>query len=206
MHNGRIETVLPRLKRKLDKLTTFPECKQEQVGNMQAILNFYRSAKQHNLHEQEINSVFIQDYSNKLSEYHKMQLIDLEIRTCGPFIQKIKSYQHQILEFLHTSDPKAVIKTFQLVNRPNDNGISAPGTKQLPGSNSHQAGDRGNDSNQFTSRSHRRHGQGFKPGGRTEMKCRNCTQKHSVYKCYELLNEKDPAKIKLSSRTPQSLC
>ena len=29
MHYGRIETVLPRLKRKLDKLTTFPECKQD---------------------------------------------------------------------------------------------------------------------------------------------------------------------------------
>ena len=107
---------------------------------MQAILNFYRSAKQHGLHEQEINSVFIQDYSNKLSEYHKMQLIDLEIRTCGPFIQKIKSYQRQILEFLHTLYPKAVIKTFQQVNRPNDGGISKVGARQAPGSDSHQAG------------------------------------------------------------------
>ena len=125
-----------------------------------------------------------------------MQQIELEIRTCGLFIQKIKSYQRQLLEFLHTA-PQPVIKTFQQVNKPNDDGSGAPSTNQLPGSNSHQPGERGNDSNQFTSRSHRRHGQGFKPGGKTEMKCRNCTQKHSVYKCYELLNEKDPAKIKL---------
>ena len=57
-------------------------------------------------------------------------------------LTQLKSYQRQILEFLHTSDTKAVLKTFQQVNRPNDNGISASGTKQLPGSNSHQAGER----------------------------------------------------------------
>ena len=70
---------------------------------MQAILNYYRSAKQHNLHEQQINSVFIQDYANKLSDYHRMKLIQLEIRSCDPFIKQLKTYQRQLLEFLHTS-------------------------------------------------------------------------------------------------------
>ena len=36
------------------------------------------------------------------------------------------------------------------------------------------------------------------------MKCRNCSQKHTVYRCYELLNEKDPAKIKL--KIQEKLC
>ena len=84
-----------------------------------------------------------------------------------------------VLEFLHTA-PQPVIKTFQQVNRGNDNGSGVPGTNQLPGYNSHQPGGRGADNNQFISRSYPRQRQGFKPGDVKDWKCELCSQKHYI--------------------------
>ena len=45
LHFGDIQTVLPRLRMKLDKLKDFPESEEEQVKNMQSLLNYYKTAK-----------------------------------------------------------------------------------------------------------------------------------------------------------------
>ena len=93
MHFDDLRTILPRLKAKLDKLNDFPETEAEQVDNVQGLLNSYKTAKQHGLHESEIGYTFIQTYASKLSKIQKLELIALGIETCGPFISKIKEYQ-----------------------------------------------------------------------------------------------------------------
>ena len=112
LHFGDIRTVLPRMRMKLDKLTNFPETEEEQVKNMQCILNYYKTAKQHGLQEIAINFDFIQMYSGKLSRDQKKSLIDQKIETCMPFIAKIKDYQRTNLQFLHTTRTTQGAKTF----------------------------------------------------------------------------------------------
>ena len=96
------------------------------MKNMQCILNYYRTAKQHGLQEIAINFDFIQMYSGKLSKDQKKSLIDQKIETCVPFIAKIKDYQRTNLQFLHTTRATQGAKTFQYVNRPDQSDGREP--------------------------------------------------------------------------------
>jgi hypothetical protein len=64
-HFGDIKTVLPRLRVKKDKLPSLPEKDEIENVNIQAILNYYKTARNHGMHESAINFDFILQYSEK---------------------------------------------------------------------------------------------------------------------------------------------
>ena len=75
-HFGDVRTVLPRLRMKLDKLPSLPNQEEEENRNIQAILNYWKTAQNHDIEERMIDIFFIQEYSEKLSSHHKKMLID----------------------------------------------------------------------------------------------------------------------------------
>ena len=225
MHFGNIRTTLPRLREKLNKLRDHPESKSEQVDNVQCLLNYYKTAKQHNLHESEINFSFIQDYSSKLSEVQKLELIALDIDTCGPFIAKIKEYQRINLQFIHTTKTQNV-KSFQNVSRTGENNYGqdqAVGRQQnndpanQPSSRFNQPGGWANGpgnqpGSRFSQPGGWANGPGNQPGPRSHqlgargngtynnkynVKCLNCDGPHITTRCPHLTKENDAAKVKL---------
>jgi hypothetical protein len=179
------------MRRKLDKLTNFPETEEEQVKNMQSILNYYKTAKQHDLQESAINFDFIQMYSGKLSRFQKKSLIDHKIETCVPFIVKIKDYQRTNLQCLHTTTTRGA-KTFQYINRPGESGGREPNLPagRQPGYNYKNlsgSGPRGQDGNPSGSgpRWPDKSGNGTLRGQKYEInfKCFICQEKHFNYNC-----------------------
>ena len=86
------------LRMKLYKLPSLPNQEEEENRNIQSILNYWKTARNHN----------IEEYSEKLSSLHKKILIDEEIEDCKPFIEKIKKFQRTNLKFLHTNKQRSV--------------------------------------------------------------------------------------------------
>ena len=102
-HFGDVRTVLPHLRMKLDKLPSLPNQEEEENKNIQGILNYCKTARNHDIEERMIDVFFIQECSEKLSSHHKKMLIDEEIEDCKPFIERIKKFQRTNLKFLHTN-------------------------------------------------------------------------------------------------------
>ena len=195
LHYGDIDTVLPRIRAKLNKLPDFPVSEADQVSNYQAILNYYKVAKQHQRHETSINFDFIQTYSVKLKKEHSLALISEHVRSCVPFIEKIKNYQRVAMEFTHTTRAAATTKTFQNVSMPGSGAggsvepgytaakpVFPPGGGRPPGGHKSQAGmrqpgqtDRFNNAG-WGNRDNRM-------GGRFKKFCTICKEQHWIYKC-----------------------
>ena len=59
-------------------------------------MNYWKTARNHDIEERMIDVFFIQEYSEKLSSLHTKKLIDEEIEDRKPFIEKIKkSFRQQ---------------------------------------------------------------------------------------------------------------
>ena len=54
-HFGDIRTVLPRLRAKLDKFPSHPEKKVEENKNIQHILNYWKTARNHGIEENAVD-------------------------------------------------------------------------------------------------------------------------------------------------------
>ena len=54
-HHGDIHTVLPRLRAKLDKLPSHPEREEDEKRNIQFILNYRKTAKNHGIEERAVD-------------------------------------------------------------------------------------------------------------------------------------------------------
>ena len=65
-HYGDIKTVLPWLREKLDKLPHLPQKSEVENTNIQALLNYWKTAKAHTK-EESINYDYIQRFANKLT-------------------------------------------------------------------------------------------------------------------------------------------
>ena len=76
VHYGSIRTIIPKLKRQLNAMRNFPKNKEEENGNIQKILNFWKTMKSHKKEDSIINFEFITEMSNKLGEENKMKVID----------------------------------------------------------------------------------------------------------------------------------
>ena len=91
-HYGDIRIVLPRLRAKLDKLPSHPIKETDENRNIQQILNYWKTARNHGIEERAVDVFFIQEYSEKLSKENKKLRINLEIEDCTRFIDKIKVF------------------------------------------------------------------------------------------------------------------
>ena len=78
-HYGDIRTVLPRLRAKLDKLPSHPVKETDENRNIQQILNYWKTARNHGIEERAVDVFFIQEYSEKLSKENKKLIINLEL-------------------------------------------------------------------------------------------------------------------------------
>ena len=81
-------------------MKNFPKNREDENGNIQKILNFYKTMKSHKKEDSVINFEFIQEMSNKLGEENKMKVIDGQIEYCAGFIKHIKSIQRNNSAFL----------------------------------------------------------------------------------------------------------
>ena len=116
-HYGDIRTVLPRLRAKLDKLQSLPEKEEDENKNIQAILNYWKTSRNHGMEERAIDVFFIQEYSEKLSKINKKILINTYVEDCKSVIGKIKQFQRTNLKFLHDNKETLKKSTYQNVNR-----------------------------------------------------------------------------------------
>ena len=195
-HFGDIRTVLPRLRVKLDKLPSFPEKEEIENSNIQSILNYYKTARNHGMHESAINYDFIQFYSEKLSKINKKILIKNKVDECQEFIQMIKEFQRTNLQFLHTNQSQTSSKTYHNVTKTEEfeRGHGRGQNKYSP--RNQTGGANGEQRNRNPTSEYNRGYNGNRNGARGPIKCLICDEPHLSYSCPLLTEEKDMTKIR----------
>ena len=141
---GDIRTVLPQMKRNLDKLHNEPTTREDENYNITELMMFYRAAKEENLHDIYIDRYFVESYSMKLSQKSKMALIEGEFYSCEMFVAFLKKVSRNNNIYLHTQQPKTGKSSFYNENftvpptRPGDQGRG--GNTGGRGGGSHRGG------------------------------------------------------------------
>ena len=100
----------------MDKLPSHLEREEDENQNIQHILNYWKTARNHGIEEQPVDVYFIQENSEKLSKINKKLIINSEIEDCEKYIEKIKMFQRTYLKFVHTNKEN-LKKIYQNVKR-----------------------------------------------------------------------------------------
>ena len=77
----------------MNNIPSHLEREEDENQNIQHILDYWKTARNHGIEEKAVNVYFIQEYSEKLSKINKKFIINLEIQDCEKFIEKIKMFQ-----------------------------------------------------------------------------------------------------------------